>query len=238
MKALTIKEPWASLIINKYKEYEFRSWKTNYRGKILIHAGLTLEHDTVERFSCYNLNYKMGYIIGEATLVDCIAVDDKFNNELRIKNPVVYAKSNHIEDYAWKLENIKKYEKPIPAKGKLGLWNYEVNKMHEMRLNNNPFNLIKSGSKTIEMRLNDEKRKLVKIGDTIKFVNRNTGEYIITTVVNLHHYENFDELYKHFNKVSLGYKDNEVASPKDMEKYYSIEEQKKYGVLGIELSLM
>lgn len=238
MKALTIKEPWASLIINKYKEYEFRSWKINYKGKILIHAGLTLEHDMVERFSCYNLNYKMGYIIGEATLVDCIAVDDKFNNELRIKNPIVYAKSNHIEDYAWKLENIKKYEKPIPAKGKLGLWNYEVSKMHEMRLNNGPFNLIKSGSKTIEMRLNDEKRKLVKIGDIIKFINRSTDEYITTRVVNLHHYENFDELYKHFDKASLGYKDNEVASPKDMERYYSMEEQKKYGVLGIELSLM
>ena len=43
MKVLTIKEPWASLIINGYKEYEFRNFKTNYRGKILIHAGLTLE---------------------------------------------------------------------------------------------------------------------------------------------------------------------------------------------------
>ena len=43
MKVLTIREPWASLIINGYKEYEFRSWKTNYRGKILIHAGLKLE---------------------------------------------------------------------------------------------------------------------------------------------------------------------------------------------------
>ena len=38
MKALTIKEPWASLIINGYKKYKFRSWKTHYRGKILIHT--------------------------------------------------------------------------------------------------------------------------------------------------------------------------------------------------------
>ena len=45
MKVLTIKQPWASLIINSYKKYEFRSWKTNYRGKILIHAGKTLEKD-------------------------------------------------------------------------------------------------------------------------------------------------------------------------------------------------
>ena len=43
MKVLTIKNPWAELIVKGYKEYEFRSWKTNYRGKILIHAGLILK---------------------------------------------------------------------------------------------------------------------------------------------------------------------------------------------------
>ena len=50
MKVLTIKQPWASLIVDKYKRYEFRSWKTKYRGKILIHAGMSLEKDMVERF--------------------------------------------------------------------------------------------------------------------------------------------------------------------------------------------
>lgn len=45
MKVLTIKEPWATLIIDGYKMYEFRSWKTNYRGKILIHSGLSIEND-------------------------------------------------------------------------------------------------------------------------------------------------------------------------------------------------
>ena len=51
MKVLTIKEPWASLIINGYKEFEFRSFKTNYRGKILIHAGLTLEKNNAMKFN-------------------------------------------------------------------------------------------------------------------------------------------------------------------------------------------
>lgn len=49
MKALTIKEPWASLIINGYKKYEFRSWKTNYRGKVLIHAG-NIEKEMLSHF--------------------------------------------------------------------------------------------------------------------------------------------------------------------------------------------
>ena len=125
MKVLTIKEPWASLIINGYKKYEFRSWKTKYRGKILIHAGMSLEKDAAKRFSEYNLEYYKGAIIGEATITDCILVDTKFNEELRKINPLVYARSNHVETYAWKLENIKKYDKPINIKGKLGLWNYE-----------------------------------------------------------------------------------------------------------------
>jgi len=125
MKALTIKEPWATLIIEGYKGYEFRSWKTNYRGKILIHAGMTLECDNAEKFKDYNLNYSKGAIIGEAEITDCIFVTKEFNDSLRKINPLVYGKSGHIEKYAWKLENVKKYDKPIYIKGKLGLWNYE-----------------------------------------------------------------------------------------------------------------
>ena len=125
MKVLTIKNPWASLIVNNYKKYEFRSWKTNYRGKILIHAGLSLEKDQLEKFKDYNLECSKGMIIGEAELVDCILVDEKFNKELRDIDPIVYGRSNHVETYAWKLENVKKYDKPIPIKGKLGLWNYD-----------------------------------------------------------------------------------------------------------------
>jgi len=125
MKCLTIKQPWTSLIIEGYKMYEFRSWKTNYRGKLFIHAGKNIEKDMLNRFSKYNLNYELGAIIGEAELVDCILVDERFNQELIKINPIVYGKSNHVEKYAWKLVNIKKYDKPIYVKGKLGLWNFD-----------------------------------------------------------------------------------------------------------------
>ncbi len=124
MKVLTIKEPWASLIINGYKKYEFRSWKTNYRGKILIHAGKTLEKKYAIKFDKYGLNYAEGEIIGEAILTDCILVTEKFNSELIKSDPLVYGMSNHVRNYAWKLDNVIKYDKGIPCKGKLGLWNY------------------------------------------------------------------------------------------------------------------
>ena len=124
MKCLTVKQPWASLIVNGYKSYEFRSWKTKYRGKILIHAGMSLEKEYVDKFKEYNLEYIKGAIIGEAEIVDCILVDKVFDNNLKNENDIVYG-GEHVGLYAWKLDNIKKYEEPIYVKGKLSLWEYK-----------------------------------------------------------------------------------------------------------------
>ena len=60
----------------------------------------------------------------------------------------------------------------------------------------------------------------------------------MTKVKDIHNYKSFDELYKHFDKIKLGYEENEEANPTDMELYYSKEEQNKYGVLGIEIELI
>ena len=125
MKAITIKQPWASLIVNKYKEYEFRSWKTKNRGKILIHAGMSTDKKYLSNFEDYDLTYINGAIIGEADIVDCIFVDKSFNDELMKMNNKVYS-GNYIGMYAWKLENIKLYDKPIYCKGKLSFWEYKL----------------------------------------------------------------------------------------------------------------
>ena len=106
---------------------------------------------------------------------------------------------------------------------------------HVMNLNNEPFKLIDNGTKTIELRLNDEKRRLLKIKDYIEFNNRSTNEKLLVEIEDLTVCNNFEELYKLFDKISMGYKDTEIANPKDMEEYYSPEEQKKYGVLGIKV---
>ena len=89
-----------------------------------------------------------------------------------------------------------------------------------MKLNNEPFNLIK---------------KLFNIGDEIEFTNITNGEKLFVDIINLHKYPSFEELYKHFDKVEMGYNKDEPAESKDMEAYYSKEEQDKYGVLGIEI---
>ena len=111
------------------------------------------------------------------------------------------------------------------------------NTTHEMKLHPSPFEKIKSGAKNIELRLFDEKRQKIKIGDTIIFTNTANGEKMCVTVEKLHQFGSFAELYKALPLLQCGYTADNVntAHPSDMERYYSAEEQKKYGVLGIEL---
>lgn len=109
---------------------------------------------------------------------------------------------------------------------------------HKMKLNDWPFNLINNGSKTIELRLNDEKRQLLKENDIIYFKNVFTQEIIKVRVIKLYQYDSFKELYKYIDKVSLGYKKEDKISYKDMEKYYSKEKGKKYGVVAIKFELL
>lgn len=109
---------------------------------------------------------------------------------------------------------------------------------HELNLWQTPFKMISQGLKTIEMRLNDEKRSLIKIGDLIEFENKDTHEKVTCEVIGLYKFKNFEELYAHFDKSKLGYLKEEVASPSDMNLYYSDEEINHYGVLGIEIKLL
>lgn len=133
MKVITIKQPFASLIAAGLKEYEFRTWKTNYRGKIYIHAGLGTDRKAIEKFKDYNLEYPKGEIIAVAELVDCIMIDEEVKKELQAKNSLVYSGVIHdtsFQGYGFQLANIRKV-KPISVKGKLGLWNYEPETLEE-----------------------------------------------------------------------------------------------------------
>ena len=108
-----------------------------------------------------------------------------------------------------------------------------------MKLYQSPFDKISNGSKTIELRLNDEKRQKINVGDIIEFHNYNDDSKIIKTKVKaLHKYSDFYQLYSNFDKVSMGYNQDEIANPADMEEYYSKENIKKYGALGIEIELI
>ena len=107
--------------------------------------------------------------------------------------------------------------------------------IHKMKLNAKPFEKIKQGTKTIELRLFDEKRQRVMVDDQIIFEHRDTKEELVTMVKAIHRFSSFEELYRQFDKIKMGYDANEVASHDDMQKFYTKEQQQKYGVVGIEI---
>jgi hypothetical protein len=129
MKVLSIKEPFATLIKDGVKIYETRSWKTNYRGEIYIHASLSLsKSERVESAKKYlKSEIKPGCILCKCELVDCIPMNDEFIKYIKYINEETseYDYGLYSEGrYAWKLKVLEVLDEPIQAKGKLGIWNY------------------------------------------------------------------------------------------------------------------
>lgn len=143
MKAITIHQPWASLIAIGAKKFETRGWKTKYRGPIAIHAGKNKNY-----FACMMLarDYKeiwnqitplqFGSILAIADLVECRKVSDwNFNNGIPVLHGenddyLIAEKEAFFGDYtpgryAWQLENVRLID-PRPAKGQQGLWNIDL----------------------------------------------------------------------------------------------------------------
>lgn len=105
MKAISIKEPWASMIAYGYKTIETRNWNTNYRGEILICS------------SKIPVTENSGKALAIANIVDCRFMLP--GDEQAAKVPV------HPFRYSWVLENIRPLKRPLDVKGKLRI--FEVN---------------------------------------------------------------------------------------------------------------
>lgn len=135
MKAITVKQPWGSLIVSGLKDIENRKWKTNYRGRVLIHASNSRELDNLPLdtiFTTPQINalkqhysenalcsfiYPHGVIIGSVEIVDCV-----------VNHSSVWAEKSSNEEtpiYNWVLANPIKFKDTIPAKGKLSFWEYK-----------------------------------------------------------------------------------------------------------------
>lgn len=125
MKAITLKQPWASLVAYGYKKYEFRSWKTKYRGDILIHAGKGIDYEVMEKVKDLNLDYPSSKIIAKVTIEDCIELTEEINKKICNENPLVYGAKNRT-GFAWKLSNVQILNYPKTISGKQGFWNYNL----------------------------------------------------------------------------------------------------------------
>lgn len=129
MKVISIKEPFASFIKEGYKKIETRSWKTNYRGELFIHAsGKNIAKKFLKNkyiVSLTNeLNMNYGNIICRGILVDCVYMDEDFLNLMKKNENEFNLGLYEIGRYAWILEDVEPIY-PIPAKGKLNIWNYD-----------------------------------------------------------------------------------------------------------------
>lgn len=122
MRVITLKQPWASLVANGYKIYEFRPMNYSYRGKILIHAGKGIDSEAMERVEKLNLDYPSSRIVAEVEIEDVFKVDDEFNKYINGLNFCVYGNKDNRTGYVWKLKNIKKIDSDVSISGKQGIW--------------------------------------------------------------------------------------------------------------------
>ena len=86
-----------------------------------------------------------------------------------------------------------------------------------------------------------ENKSQISVGDTIKFINtEDSNDILRVKVADLFLFSSFAELYDNLPLLNCGYNENNIntASPDDMEMYYSREKQNKYGIVGIEISLL
>ncbi len=108
---------------------------------------------------------------------------------------------------------------------------------HLMNLKSGPFESIKAFRKTVEMRLFDEKRQTINVGDSILFKNVSSGEQLLVEVVDLQIFPSFVELYAHYDKIAIGYNNDDIAHPDDMLDFYSADKIAKYGVVAITIKV-
>lgn len=122
VKVLSIREPYASLIKMKIKTIETRSFKTNYRGELYIHASLSKSNIDDELSKLVTPMY--GKIICKCKLVDCVLMTENYIKEIKEKTPMEYKCGLYeVGRYAWILESVEEID-AIEAKGKLGIWNF------------------------------------------------------------------------------------------------------------------
>jgi DNA N-6-adenine-methyltransferase (Dam)/ASCH domain len=148
LKAISLWQPWASLISLGLKHYETRSWKTNYRGKLLIcsTAANSKQHKEYLKI-CEQLqlppweNFLHGRAIALCDLTDCIEMTPEFIEQQ--SRTEILCGDWQVGRYAWKLENIQPIAEPFAVKGKQGLFdisleNYEFSNQGEKGEGENP----------------------------------------------------------------------------------------------------
>ncbi len=119
MKALSIKQPFAELILQGKKKIELRKWNTLFRGEFLIHASKIPDKNAMRRFGFDDL--PCGFILGKARLV---GVKKYQNKEEHKKDAKLHLASDGWGNYGFVLADVKRI-KPVSCRGNLGFWEFK-----------------------------------------------------------------------------------------------------------------
>ena len=142
-----------------------------------------------------------------------------------------------IDHWLFYLSDIRSVE--LSKEKDVNLWMSRP--LHRMHLDPEAYAAVEDGKKTIELRLYDEKRRRIQAGDILRFESTaDELDVLYAQVEGMRFFASFDELYAALPLTACGYTAEEAktASPRDMDRYYSPEEQKRWGVVGIEISLL
>jgi predicted transcriptional regulator len=125
MKCLSIKQPFADLIIAGRKTIEIRNWKTNYRGELLIHASKLPDKAALKRFNLVGHNLPRGAVVDKVKLIDC--KDYKtYADFIKDKNLHLAEDYKAGHNFGFVLKNRVRFSEPFPLKGRLGLFNVDL----------------------------------------------------------------------------------------------------------------
>lgn len=128
MKALTLTQPWATLVATGMKSVETRSWRTAYRGPLAIHAAKGFPAEA-RRFAEHERTFgrllspiPRGAVLCVVRLVDCRMAEEVALDVGPLER--LYGEYGPGR-WAWLLEDVCPFETPVAAKGALGLWNWQ-----------------------------------------------------------------------------------------------------------------
>lgn len=127
---LSIKQPWAQLILEGTKDVEVRSWTTNYRGPIWIHTGQKIDEYATKRFARTGLF--TGGLVGHASLHGIRPFSASSWKAWRKRHCDDADFDENLAKYGWILRAAKPILPPIPAKGKTGLFRLDDSVLEQL----------------------------------------------------------------------------------------------------------
>jgi hypothetical protein len=125
VKALTICQPYAHIIVRGEKSVENREWPTTYRGPLLIHAGKSrewLDEGDVEYYRDIGDPMVFGAVVGVAQLIDCLHIDRIEAGEYDERHPWLREHAHTNGTWCWLLTDVERLSLPVSWKGAQGLF--------------------------------------------------------------------------------------------------------------------